>query len=231
MSDSLMHYASKYYDPVKAHEYYMRTRELKGKRSASTLNDEGKKIWSYTKQRITEEKKAETDRQKEEHAKQIEQLRQRAAQSRERITEKLTRLNGAITRAAATTRKRINSQYKVPKNAPEEVRERLLGMKNRRLSELENAASSDKARNSSDIKAVRERVSTELKSAISAAREAYKKAKTSVDTSYEEIFQREFDRIASEYSKESKKSKTASAAVSSSSKKEKKPDMRELISY
>ena len=26
----LRHYASPYYDPQKAHEYYMRTRELKG---------------------------------------------------------------------------------------------------------------------------------------------------------------------------------------------------------
>lgn len=44
----LRHYASPYYDPQKAHEYYMRTRELKG-RSTTSLNDEGKKIWSYTK--------------------------------------------------------------------------------------------------------------------------------------------------------------------------------------
>lgn len=44
----LRHYASPYYDPEKAHEYYMRTRELKG-RSTTSLNDEGKKIWSYTK--------------------------------------------------------------------------------------------------------------------------------------------------------------------------------------
>ena len=29
----LRHYASPYYDPQKAHEYYMRTRELKGRRS------------------------------------------------------------------------------------------------------------------------------------------------------------------------------------------------------
>ena len=39
----LRHYASPYYDPEKAHEYYMRTRELKG-RSTTSLNDEGKKI-------------------------------------------------------------------------------------------------------------------------------------------------------------------------------------------
>lgn len=31
----LKHYASEYYDPEKAHEYYMRTRELKGRKSSS----------------------------------------------------------------------------------------------------------------------------------------------------------------------------------------------------
>ena len=36
----LRHYASPYYDPQKAHEYYMRTRELKG-RSTTSLNDDG----------------------------------------------------------------------------------------------------------------------------------------------------------------------------------------------
>lgn len=53
---TLRHYASPYYDPVKAHEYYMRTRELKG-RSTTSLNDEGKKVWSYTKNNIKTEKK------------------------------------------------------------------------------------------------------------------------------------------------------------------------------
>ena len=44
VDDFLQHYASQYYDPVKAHEYYMRNRELKGRRSTSDLNDEGKEI-------------------------------------------------------------------------------------------------------------------------------------------------------------------------------------------
>lgn len=43
MTESFEHYASKYYDPVKAHEYYMKTRHLKGyDTQGKTLNDEGK---------------------------------------------------------------------------------------------------------------------------------------------------------------------------------------------
>ena len=36
----LIHYASEYYDPVAAHEYYMKHRQLKGRRHG-TLNEEG----------------------------------------------------------------------------------------------------------------------------------------------------------------------------------------------
>lgn len=60
-SATLMHYASKYYDPVKAHEYYERTKKLKGRSSDgsddnATLNDEGKKIAAYVKNQINTEK-------------------------------------------------------------------------------------------------------------------------------------------------------------------------------
>lgn len=52
INEPLQHYASPYYDPVKAHEYYMRTRELKGRRSATKLNDEGKKSGLIQKMRF-----------------------------------------------------------------------------------------------------------------------------------------------------------------------------------
>lgn len=47
MTESFEHYASKYYDPVKAHEYYMKARHLKGyDTQGKTLNDEGKQAKS-----------------------------------------------------------------------------------------------------------------------------------------------------------------------------------------
>ena len=84
----LRHYASPYYDPVKAHEYYMRTRELKG-RSTSSLNDEGKKVWSYTKNNIKSEKVAKVKEEQEKRALKIKQLRAKAEATREQITSKL----------------------------------------------------------------------------------------------------------------------------------------------
>lgn len=51
----LMHYASPYYDPEKAHEYYMKHRELKGK---SSLNTTGKEAAEYVRGMLDEEKQA-----------------------------------------------------------------------------------------------------------------------------------------------------------------------------
>lgn len=60
-SEELYHYASPYYDPVKAHEYYMRTRELKGKSSTAGLNDKGKEAATYVKEQIRSEQQQKTE--------------------------------------------------------------------------------------------------------------------------------------------------------------------------
>ena len=57
-NDYLMHYASPYYDPIKAHEYYMRTRQLKGRTSTAGLNDSGKEAASYIKKKLNDERDA-----------------------------------------------------------------------------------------------------------------------------------------------------------------------------
>ena len=69
MSDSIAHYASPYYDPVKAHEYYERTKELTGRSTGTSLNDAGKEAKTYVKNQINEKrdqdlKDAETQSQK-----------------------------------------------------------------------------------------------------------------------------------------------------------------------
>lgn len=46
------------YDPKAAHEYYMKHRKLKGRRSTRKLSDEGKERFAYAKYQLTEQKKA-----------------------------------------------------------------------------------------------------------------------------------------------------------------------------
>lgn len=65
----ISHYASEYYDPVKAHEYYERTKKLKGRTakraSTSTLNDRGKSAAQVVKENVNKKKTEEITRQKQ----------------------------------------------------------------------------------------------------------------------------------------------------------------------
>ena len=58
-------YASPYYDPVKAHEYYMQHRVLKGRTSTAGLNEEGREAARYVKNSLNEERKRLTDSSRE----------------------------------------------------------------------------------------------------------------------------------------------------------------------
>lgn len=48
---------SKYYDPVKAHEYYEKHKKLKGRRSTTGFSESQKERWAYAKHVLGEEKK------------------------------------------------------------------------------------------------------------------------------------------------------------------------------
>ena len=76
MNNEILHYASPYYDPVKAHEYYIKHRELKGRASTAGLNDEGKAAASYVKEQLTTERKSKVEANKEDTTNQIDTLRE-----------------------------------------------------------------------------------------------------------------------------------------------------------
>ena len=108
----LIHYSSPYYDPIKAHEYYLQTRELKGRRSTTKLNDQGKETWSYTKQSVNEEKKNKVEKEKKSRDKKIETFRKEAKEIRERISVRLKQLNESLTKVAANDRQSVDSKKK-----------------------------------------------------------------------------------------------------------------------
>ena len=273
----LRHYASKYYDPVKAHEYYMRNRELKGRRSTSKLSDEGKKVWQYTKQQITEEKKANVEAEKEAKDQKTEELREKASATRERITAKLKELNEKLSKKANADKESIEKKREsdlenirkkavedvdkleknltsaieklmaeeIPKSLSKEERAKRIAERNEKIAKLRSDASAEKNKlgeqlvkdeesaktdaasskekvsadtknqkeaNSKSAAAERKQCAADLKSSIAAAREAYKVAKENLDSDYEEIFQQEFDKIASQYAKPTKQSKKKSSS-------------------
>lgn len=58
-------YASKYYDPEKAHEYYEKHKKLKGGRSTTGLNEEGIAAALYMQKQVDEEHAAELQKERE----------------------------------------------------------------------------------------------------------------------------------------------------------------------
>lgn len=91
LDEYLLHYASEYYDPVKAHEYYMKNRELKG-RTTKGMSSEQREAWSYAKDNIRNEKKSKVELAKVTKEKQLEEFRAKAEATRLRIAEKLKML-------------------------------------------------------------------------------------------------------------------------------------------
>lgn len=113
MTESFEHYASKYYDPVKAYEYYMKTRHLKGyDTQGKTLNDEGKQAKAYITKQIREErysvlKKEQSKRNQKIYSSSVEmanQIRQLQLQMKQLTPEKKKTLGKQIQRKIAGLR-------------------------------------------------------------------------------------------------------------------------------
>ena len=197
--NTLTHYASEYYDPEKAHEYYMRNRQLKGR---TGLTDEGKDIWDTTKSNITSEKKSRLKDYNKQKEMDIKAARDKAEATRTEITAKLKALSDklnakfkhdsdSITKEmeAISNNKSLSKEQKAEKRAK-------LKAKRQKLSENRKAEST---KNSTDIKAERTKLATELKSLIEKARETYTKNKESLDTNYDAKMQNEYDNIKEQY--------------------------------
>ena len=112
-------YASKYYDPVKAHEYYERTKKLKGRRT-SGMSDEQKKTWSYVKEGVITEKKQKNEEIKKASSAEIETLRSEASETRKRISEKLKSWLSKITEQTSSEKKQLSKTAQLEK---ERIRE------------------------------------------------------------------------------------------------------------
>lgn len=93
--DILMHYASPYYDPVKAHEYYEQHKHLKG-RPTGRLTDEGKQVWKVTKMNIDQAKKIENDEARLVKLSSVQQFQNKAKEQRTIVQAKLTELLNTI---------------------------------------------------------------------------------------------------------------------------------------
>ena len=208
MSD-LHHYASQYYDPVKAHEYYMRNRELKG-RTTTGMSDEQREAWKVTKSNITSEKRSKLDAAQQERQQKIEATRQRAIQMREQISAKLAKLAEKLQTDKVSEREKISAKIQaeidnlppIPRNISTSQRNALIKKRQAEIAKIRGQGDSELQKldqkyesEKSSLGQKREKVRVELKNKVAEARESYKKARESINADYEKIYQREYDNI------------------------------------
>lgn len=108
---TLMHYASEYYDPKKAHEYYEQHKQLKGNTKVSTvgLSAEGERVASYVRNQINE-KRSKKLSEEEERAQKEREIRQDAQkrtmeQHRMIMNQRITSLQNLLKRMTPQQRK------------------------------------------------------------------------------------------------------------------------------
>ena len=131
--NELRHYASPYYDPVKAHEYYEAHKKLKGRTSLSGLNEKGREAARYVKNELTNERKQKVSAHKEQTNSRIEQKRSETKSARERfktqMQSKIDRLKrsleGLSREAKAELRGQVNDEIKSLREENRKEREQL----------------------------------------------------------------------------------------------------------
>ena len=96
-----MSYANKYYDPVKAHEYYEKHKKLKGRRSTKGMTDSQKAMAGYVKDKLNTEKKQKIQ---EEFSKKKTDVTSKAKNFR-------TEINAGAKIEKSNIRKEYNNKY------------------------------------------------------------------------------------------------------------------------
>jgi hypothetical protein len=109
--------SKQYYDPVKAREYYLRTRELKGRKKGSSTPPPARKKRPQreSKEDIEEREKGALDLIKKNYQAETEALRENASKRREAIKEKLSAFLEQVSEATEQKSVKISDQNKSEK--------------------------------------------------------------------------------------------------------------------
>jgi hypothetical protein len=203
------------YDPVKAHEYYMKTRELKGRRSSSQLKGAVKKEgWAYTKKQVEEERKSTLENAGSTNKEAVAQLREKATARREEIRGKLEQAMLRLTTDSKTAREGISADVKskidalpkMPEGLTKQQKSEFAAKRREEIAKIRGEASQkredvsvyvDKAREGErDFADVdREQVASELKDSLDKAKAAYESAKENIKAKYEAELDKEFESV------------------------------------
>lgn len=173
MDEFFAHYASPYYDPVKRKEYYERTKVLKGERDAKKLTDTQNDVFRVAQDNIKTQRKNELDTATTQRDARLAEIRKKSEETIARINEKLEE-----------KLKSISAGLKIPTNASPKLRAFLT--KQQKIQSASAKAEASKERS---------RLASELRVAISSARDTYAKGRKAANDKYETTIESEREAI------------------------------------
>lgn len=208
----LIHYASKYYDPVKAHEYYMKNRELVGRRSTVGLNEKGREAARYVKAQLTSERKEKQQRVRDRTTSDIasvkSQTQENLESARERKKQQIANHKAAMDAQITSLKNALASldseQKKVAKPKVQEAISELRE-ENKKVREELNVEYSEY---SAQVRSQRSEEIADLRSESSARRAGLK-------TQYDEKYIEELDRIKADPSMQKQKKSSSKKTTKS----------------
>lgn len=191
INNFLAHYSSEYYDPAKAREYYLRTRELKGRQSISGLKTQEKKqAFTYVKKQIGEAKKGERETASEAIKSVVEQAREAATARREEVSEQLSLLLKTLTDNRKSESEKISEMKKreakkiseeasrkilalppIPKGISKEQRAELSAKRSEEIANIRGDATNERSALSGKIESEQKALSDESNKDIAKKRE------------------------------------------------------------
>ncbi|QFG13623.1 hypothetical protein PBI_SHEPARD_13 [Arthrobacter phage Shepard] len=237
--DTLTHYSSANYDPVKAHEYYIKNRELKGRQqSTKGMSDTQKEAWSYTKNKIGGDKKAALTSSRNAQKAKLEALRKQGEATRTRIREKLEALLKSL-EVKEIKAKVIEPPklFEIPENATDQQKALFREQNRRKMdtyrskvasAEADARKTNEAARKdaSAKSKAAREasgaelkKLGTDLKAVVEKARTDYEAAKKATEAKFKAEVDTEYNNIRTKLPSAPEKPKKSSRKRTSSSTK------------
>lgn len=165
----IRHYASPYYDPVKAHEYYEEHKKLKGRTSTAGLNDTGKEAARYVKNSLNEERKQKVEESKNQMNSKIassknakdSRVESAKAQTKARIEQHKNSMQNSIDGLSEKLKKLTSAEKKGPKglsirNDIAKLREKNTQKRKELQAEYSENAKSYRSEHSTNVKGYRE---------------------------------------------------------------------------
>ena len=179
----LAHYASPYYDPVYAHEYYMAHRKLKG-RSTSGLNDEGKAAAYQVKKALQEEKKK---RISESNERKKAGIASSSASTKAKIKSSSAYTKGLISRSSEQTKNQIKTSSEQKDAKIKAERERVKSQISQHKQSMQTKISSLQAQLKTMTKAQKAEARDRIKEQIAALRDENTARREELNSAYSEF--------------------------------------------